>query len=111
MSTSHQNMPRPPFPREHISPPGIEENMITHPVYLHENYQGSNKLHGKVALITGGDSGIGRSVAIHFAIEGAKVVITYLPEEAQDAEVTKTSLTTLLPKELSIILPNPWARV
>jgi NAD(P)-dependent dehydrogenase (short-subunit alcohol dehydrogenase family) len=68
--------------------PGIEEIMDPAPVVIRENYRGSGKLQGKAALITGGDSGIGRSVAVHFAREGADVAIVYL-DENQDAEETK----------------------
>ena len=59
------------------------------PVIIRENYRGSGKLQGKTALITGGDSGIGRAVAVHFAREGADVAIVYL-EENQDAKETKS---------------------
>ncbi|TDE15377.1 SDR family oxidoreductase [Dyadobacter psychrotolerans] len=68
--------------------PGIEEAMNPEPVVIRENYRGSGKLEGKTALITGGDSGIGRSVAVHFAREGANVAIGYLDED-QDALKTK----------------------
>lgn len=68
--------------------PGIEEIMDPAPVVIRENYRGSGKLQGKAALITGGDSGIGRAVAVHFAREGADVAIVYL-DESQDAEETK----------------------
>ncbi|MBH0230253.1 SDR family oxidoreductase [Halobacillus yeomjeoni] len=68
--------------------PGIESEMTPRPVQADEEYQSGNKLAGKVALITGGDSGIGRSVSIGFAKEGADVAISYL-EEHDDAEYTK----------------------
>ncbi len=59
--------------------------MSPKPIYIRENYRGSGKLSGKKALITGGDSGIGRAVAVHFAAEGADVAIIHTPEEKQDA--------------------------
>ncbi len=68
--------------------PGFEHEMEPRPVYICQDYQGSNKLKGKIAIITGGDSGIGRAVSLHFAREGAKVVIVYLNED-KDAEDTK----------------------
>lgn len=68
--------------------PGIEADMQPQPEYIRDDYMGSQKLAGKVAIITGGDSGIGRAVSLHFAKEGAKVVIVYLNEHT-DAEDTK----------------------
>ncbi|MFW5758443.1 MAG: SDR family oxidoreductase [Bacteroidota bacterium] len=68
--------------------PGWESEMDPQPVVIRENYKGSDKLLNKVALITGGDSGIGRSIAVHFAREGADVAIVYLEEDA-DAKKTK----------------------
>ena len=68
--------------------PGIEAEMDPRPEYIKPNYKAAGKLQGKVALITGGDSGIGRAVAVHYAREGANVAIVYL-EESQDAEETK----------------------
>ncbi|TDT51053.1 SDR family oxidoreductase [Fonticella tunisiensis] len=68
--------------------PGIEENMNPRPVFDDPNYVASDKLLGKVALITGGDSGIGRAVAVAYAKEGADIAIVYL-DEHKDAEETK----------------------
>ncbi|MCC2251653.1 MAG: SDR family oxidoreductase [Bacillota bacterium] len=68
--------------------PGIEAKMKPEPAYIRADYHGSNKLYGKVALITGGDSGIGRAVSIHFAREGADIAIIYLNEHS-DANETK----------------------
>lgn len=70
--------------------PGIEKDMEPKPIIIADDYKGSEKLKGKVALITGGDSGIGRSVAVHFAKEGADIAILHLQEEREDAEYTKT---------------------
>jgi len=71
--------------------PGLESKMDPSPVYDDSNYKGSNKLKNKVVLITGGDSGIGRAVAIAFAKEGAKLSIVYL-EEHEDATKTKSEV-------------------
>ncbi|MFC3040643.1 SDR family oxidoreductase [Virgibacillus xinjiangensis] len=68
--------------------PGFENDMHPEPVYIRDDYQGSGKLEGKVAIITGGDSGIGRAVSVHYAKEGADVAIVYLDEHG-DAEETK----------------------
>jgi NAD(P)-dependent dehydrogenase (short-subunit alcohol dehydrogenase family) len=81
--------PRPPFPPQNTgAPPGLEQDMSPRPKYQAPAYRAAGKLEGLVALITGGDSGIGRSVATLFAREGAHVAFTHLPEEAADAEET-----------------------
>jgi NAD(P)-dependent dehydrogenase (short-subunit alcohol dehydrogenase family) len=83
--TQNQNA----FPPQHQNQqPGLESEMNPKPTYINPNYKSSGKLKGKVAIITGGDSGIGKSVAIHFAKEGADICIVYLNEH-QDAEDAK----------------------
>jgi NAD(P)-dependent dehydrogenase (short-subunit alcohol dehydrogenase family) len=77
------------FPPQHQQrQPGREHEMAPQPEVIRSDYRGSGKLRGKVAIVTGGDSGIGRAVAVHFAREGAKVVIGYL-EEDKDAQETR----------------------
>ncbi len=79
--------PKPPFPDQPQQPPGLESEMTPAPDYGEATYRGTSKLLGKTAIITGGDSGIGRAIALAFAREGADVVISYLNEE-DDARVT-----------------------
>ena len=76
------------FPAQHLKKPGVEANLDLAPMYEAPDYQGSRKLQDMAALITGGDSGIGRAVAVLFAREGADVAIAYLSEH-EDAEETK----------------------
>ena len=82
------NEPVPPFPAQHQERPGLEADMSPRPRYRGSSYRPAGKLEGRVALITGGDSGIGRAVAVLFAREGADVAICYLPEEETDAAET-----------------------
>ena len=79
--------PKPPFPEQQQEPAGLESEMEPRPDYGEQSYRGSSKLQGKAAVITGGDSGIGRAVALAFAREGADVLISYLDEHS-DAEDT-----------------------
>ncbi len=84
--------PKPPFARQHQEPPGIEAELDPRPRYQARRYKAAGKLEGKVALITGGDSGIGRAVAVLFAREGANVAISYLSSEEQDAIETERAI-------------------
>ena len=83
--------PVPPLPDQHLRKPGIEADLELKPMYDAPHYKGSEKLLDRVALITGGDSGIGRSVAVLFAREGADIALAYL-DEHEDAEETKQAV-------------------
>jgi NAD(P)-dependent dehydrogenase (short-subunit alcohol dehydrogenase family) len=83
-----EKYPKPPYPDQKQSVPGTEAQMNPQADHGEKSYKGSGKLAGKVAIITGGDSGIGRAVAIAFAREGADVVISYLSED-EDAKETE----------------------
>ena len=80
--------PTPPQPEQQQQPPGHTAEMTPKPDHGEESYQGCGRLEGRAAIITGGDSGIGRAVAIAFAREGADVLVSYLPEEEDDARET-----------------------
>lgn len=88
MNNTTSNYPHSAPAQEQQHQPGSQEIMKPEPEVIKENHQGSNKLKNKVALISGGDSGIGRSIAVLFAREGADIAIIYL-EEQEDAEKTK----------------------
>ncbi len=88
-----QREPKLPFPEQHQESPGLESKLRPRPRYQAPQYKAAGKLEGKAALITGGDSGIGRAVAVLYAREGADVAISYLPEEQRDAEETKGAVT------------------
>ncbi|BCW90395.1 General stress protein 39 [Alphaproteobacteria bacterium SO-S41] len=90
MQAGHALYPEPPFPKQHLKKPGNEWQLDPPPMYDNPHYKGSEKLKGMAAIVTGGDSGIGRAVAILFAREGADVAIVYLTE-GQDAEDTKAA--------------------
>ena len=89
-----QQYPQPQYPEQTQMDqhPGLEQEMQPKPDYGEETYRGSGKLEGKKAVITGGDSGIGRAVALAFAREGADVLISYLPDEEPDAQETAQSI-------------------
>ncbi|GBQ14078.1 SDR family oxidoreductase [Swaminathania salitolerans] len=93
--------PAAPFETQPQAFPGLSAEMKPEPDYGEQSYRGSNRLEGLVALITGGDSGIGRAVAIAYAKEGADIALSYLPEEETDAKnvaasVEKTGRACLL---------------
>jgi NAD(P)-dependent dehydrogenase (short-subunit alcohol dehydrogenase family) len=92
MSHRENSYPKPPLPPQHQESPGLESEVHPRPRFEAPAYRPAGKLEGKVALITGGDSGIGRAVALLYAREGADIAIVYLPDEESDARVTRDAI-------------------
>ncbi|WP_438479951.1 SDR family oxidoreductase [Oleiharenicola lentus] len=90
-----QSEPKLPFAVQHQRAPGLESKLNPKPRYAAPRYRAANKLEGKIALITGGDSGIGRSVAVLYAREGADIAINFLPQEKSDARETQRVIEAL----------------
>lgn len=105
--------PAPPFPAQPQPMPGVAGRMDPVPDHGEESYRGSGRLAGRRALVTGGDSGIGRAAAIAFAREGADVAISYLPEEEEDAREVVALVAAEGRKAVALpgdIMDEAWCR-
>jgi NAD(P)-dependent dehydrogenase (short-subunit alcohol dehydrogenase family) len=108
MTRRQASYAKPPLPKQHQDAPGLESRMRPRPKFEAPAYRAAGKLEGKVSLITGGDSGIGRAVAVLYAREGADVAIVYLAEEQTDAEETARAIEAegrralLLPGDVTV---------
>lgn len=102
MSQGHAGYPEPEFPEQELRYPGLESQMDPRPDYGRDTYEGSNRLRGKAAIITGGDSGIGRAVALAFAREGADVILSYLDDEESDAQETAQAVEEAGQKAITV---------
>ena len=104
--------PQPEFGEQQLEHPGLESEMDPKPDYGEDTYRGSGKLEGKAAIITGGDSGIGRAAALAFAREGADVLISYLESEEPDAQETVRAVegsghkAVAVPGDILMLIPG-----
>ncbi len=103
-----QSEPKLPFAIQHQKAPGLESKLSPAPRWQGRSYRPAGKLQDKVALITGGDSGIGRAVAFFYAREGADVAISYLPQEESDAIVTQRAVEAV--GRTCLLLPGDLTR-
>jgi NAD(P)-dependent dehydrogenase (short-subunit alcohol dehydrogenase family) len=105
---AEQTRPKPPFPARKLGQAGLESELDPRPSYLAPAYKPAGKLLDKRALITGGDSGIGRAVAVLFAREGADVALVYLPQEQSDAEETRSAVEAA--GRICVLIPGDLTR-
>lgn len=113
MQDPRKQYPAPPFPEQPQPLPGLSAKMDPRPDHGEESYRGSGKLEGRKALVTGGDSGIGRAAAIAYAREGADVAISYLPEEQADADEVIALIESEGRKAVALpgdIMDETWCR-
>jgi NAD(P)-dependent dehydrogenase (short-subunit alcohol dehydrogenase family) len=92
MTDPRNKFPKPPFTKQSQTFPGLDSKVEPQPQFGQDLYEGCGKLEDKVAIVTGGDSGIGKATEYAFACEGANVAVSYLPEEQSDAEELKEAV-------------------